>query len=311
MIYFLRFHAKEEYALTSEKKGMLAAGTAFTIFGFSYLFSKIALNIVEPMILLTLRFGLTVLVMQLLVSFRIVKLQLKGKKLLWPIVLGILQPVLYFVMENYGIKYTTTSFTGIIASISPIFTAVLGAVLLREKLTARQWLCITLSIAGVLMVSLGATGGQNTVGGCLCLLGAYLCGSLYTLLSRKLSKAYAPFDLTYIMFIVGFLFFLLLSLIQYGGHAPALMAEALSHGEVVLSIGYLGVLSSVIAYLLINYSLKHLPAARSNIFGNVSTVVSVLAGIFILHDPFSPIILIAFVLIFGGVWGVNAFAKKE
>ena len=100
--------------MSEEKKGMLAAGVAYSIFGLSYLFSKMALNVTEPMILLCVRFSVTVVILNLLVVFRVLKLNLRGKKLLAPILLGVLQPVLYFVLENYGLKYTTTSFTGII-----------------------------------------------------------------------------------------------------------------------------------------------------------------------------------------------------
>ena len=163
--------------MSDERKSMLAAGAAYCIFGLSYLFSKMALNITEPMILLCVRFSVTFIVLNILVCTRVLKLHLKGKNLTGPILLGILQPVLYFVFENYGLKYTTTSFTGIVSSISPIFTAIMGVVFLREKPNFKQWICIGLSIAGVLMVSLGSGGGEITLSGCVCLLIAYLLGS--------------------------------------------------------------------------------------------------------------------------------------
>ena len=62
--------------------------------------------------------------------------------------LGVLQPVMYFVFENYGLKYTTTSFTGIVSSVSPIFTAILGAIMLKERPNMKQWACIGISIVG-------------------------------------------------------------------------------------------------------------------------------------------------------------------
>ena len=87
--------------LSEDKKGMLAAAAAYTIFGLSYLFSKMALNITEPTILLCVRFSLTVITLNLLVVLRIFKLDLRGKNLLGPIGLGFLQPILYFILENY------------------------------------------------------------------------------------------------------------------------------------------------------------------------------------------------------------------
>jgi hypothetical protein len=116
---------------SEEQKGMLAATAAYVIFGFSYLFSKMALNVTEPFILLLARFTTTFLVLNLLVLTGVCKIRLKGKNLLAPILVGILQPCLYFVFENYGLAYTTTSFTGIDSSISPVFTIVLGALILK------------------------------------------------------------------------------------------------------------------------------------------------------------------------------------
>ncbi len=297
--------------LNEEKKGMLAAGGAYAIFGLSYLFSKMALNITTPEILLCLRFSVTVILLNLLVATGILKLNLRGKNLLPPILLGLLQPVAYFYLENYGLKFTTTSFTGMVAAINPVFTAILGAVCLREKPNGKQWLGILLSIGGVLLVSMQtASSGENTWLGCVCLVGAYFVGSFYSLLVRKLSKEFTPFELTYVMFTVGFVFFMGAAFAQYGGGAVSQMGAALSDGKFIVSILYLGGLSSVVAYMLANYSLAKLPVARSTIFSCMATVVSVLSGVIFMHDSFSLLSFIAFALILSGVWAVNRFADQ-
>lgn len=297
--------------MTEERKGMIAAAVAYSIFGLSYLFSKIALNVADTMILLCVRFSITFVVLNLLVLTRIMKLDLKGKNLLGPILVGIIQPVLYFVFENYGLKYTTTSFTGVTSAVSPIFTAIMGAVILREKPNLRQWICIGVSIVGVLMISLGTTSGSNTLLGCVCLLIAYFSGSFYSILVRKLSKDFSPFTLTYIMFTVGFVAFASWAFIQYGNQTVPMLADALSHKEFVISALYLGAAASVGAYMLANYSLSRLTVMRSTIFGSFSTIVSVLSGIVIMKDPFTPVSAISFVLIMVGVWGVNRFSSNK
>lgn len=291
------------------RKGMLAATATYTIFGLSFLFSKVALNITDPIILLWARFTLTYILLNLMLFTRISKISLRSKSLLGPILLGVFQPVLYFILENYGLKYTTTSFTGMIASISPVFTALLGAMLLKERPNAKQWLCITVSILGVLMVSLKSTGGANTPIGCICLVGAYLASSFYTLLSRRMSKDYTAFELTYIMFTVGFVFFTGWSFVQYRGAALPMMIDALSHREFTVAVVYLGVLSSVVAFTLMNYALARLPVARSAIFSSIATIVSLLAGVIVMHDEFTWISAVSFVLILFGVIGVNRFAE--
>lgn len=296
--------------MSGEKKGIIAAITAYIIFGLSYLFSKMALAITDPIMLLFARFTLTFILLNLLVATRLLKLNLKGKKLAGPILLGILQPVLYFVLENYGIKYTTTSFTGMIAAISPVLTAIMGAIFLRERPNAKQWLGIIISIAGVMMVSVKSTGGENTVLGCICLLAAYFLGSFYSLLVRRLTKEFTPFEVTYIMFTVGFVFFGGMAFVQNGANTLPIMGHALAQPEYIISVLFLGGLSSVVAYLLANYSLSKLPVAQSTIFSSITTIVSVLAGVIVMGDKFTVINLISFILILVGVWAVNHFAER-
>ena len=296
--------------MTNERKGMLAATVAYCIFGLSYLFSNEALDVVgDPIVLLSIRFAITFIALNVLVLTRVMKLELKGKNLLPAVALGIIQPVLYFIMENYGLMYTSTAFTGMVSSISPIFSAIMGAIMLRENPTPKQWGFIVLSILGVMMVSLGANEGQNTLFGCLCLLGAYLSGAFYSILVRKLSRTFSSFELTYIMFIVGFVFFGAFAFVQYGGETIQILSGAVTNGKFIGSALYLGILASVCAYMLVNYSLKTLPVARSTIFTSFSTVVSVVSGIVIRGDEFSLFSGIAFALMLVGVWGVNKFAR--
>jgi len=292
---------------TDEHKGMLAAAVAYTIFGFSYLFSKMALNVTEPLILLLARFSTTFVVLNLLVLTGVCKIRLQGKKLLYPVFVGILQPCLYFVFENYGLSYTTTSFTGMISAVSPILTAILGALFLKEIPNWKQWISIVISICGVLMVSLGGSGGKNTVIGCLCLILAYFIGSFYSLMIRRCSETFTPFELTYVMFTVGFVFFAVLTFCTYRGETLPMLTAALTQWKCILAVLYLGIGASVGAYFLANYSIARLPVARATIFNNLSTVVSVTAGVVFMGDPFTWVSAAAFVLIMCGIVGVNKF----
>ena len=296
--------------MNEQHKGMLAAFAAYTIFGLSFLFSKRALGVASPMVLLCVRFGVTLIALNLMVLFRAAKLELRGKKLGSAILLGLFQPVLYFILENYGLSYTTTSFAGMMSSVSPVLTSLLGVVMLRERPTVRQWIFIAASVAGVMLITLRPGGGQNTLVGCLCLVGAYFSGSVYTLLSRRLSSQFKPFDLTYVMFNVGFVFFACGAVVENGLQTPAVIAHALSHGAFVTGILFLSLASSVGAFLLINYALARLPVARAAVFNNLTALVSVLAGVLVMKDPFSPVSVVAFALILLGVWGVNRFAAE-
>ena len=73
------------------------------------------------------------------------------------------------------------------------------------------------------------------------------------------------------------------------------------------------ILSSVIAFQLINYMVTYFSAGRTLIFANLVPVISVLSGIVFMGDSFTPMQLIGVVIILLGVFGVscqNAVSPK-
>lgn len=73
-----------------------------------------------------------------------------------------------------------------------------------------------------------------------------------------------------------------------------------------ISIVYLSGVSSVGAFMLLNKALDVLEVARSLVFANITTVISVLAGVFFLKEQFSAIQAIGIVMVIVGVYGVNS-----
>lgn len=51
-------------------------------------------------------------------------------------------------------------------------------------------------------------------------------------------------------------------------------------------------------------------ASRSAVFANISTIVSIAAGVLVLHENFQLYHVIGSVMILVGVWGTNYYQKK-
>ena len=83
----------------------IAAITGNTLWGFSLLLSKTALNYAPTSILLSMRFIIAFLLMNLILLFKIERISLKGKNIL-PVLLLALNDVAYFYCESYGIALT-------------------------------------------------------------------------------------------------------------------------------------------------------------------------------------------------------------
>ena len=106
------------------------------------------------------------------------------------------------------------------------------------------------------------------------------------------------------MFALGTAVFLPLSLFENKGNLSEIFLP-LKNPLFIVSVFYLAVVSSVCAFLFINYSLNYIPAGRALVFSNFTTVISVLAGIFIMGDSFSLTQLFGIVVITLSVFGVS------
>ena len=286
----------------------LAGLLGYSIFGFSFLFSKIALGLTTPFVLLSVRFLTAFLVMNVLVLTGRMKLSLRGKPVKMLLLLGLVQPVVYFICENYGIALTFASFSGIMLSIIPIAGLAMGRLILKESCSAFQVVCAVLSIVGVVLTTVGGEVRFSPLGTAL-LAGAAVSAALFNVISRGTAKYFTAFERTYVMFALGSVVFTLVALVQNRRDLTALRAPLTAPwfwGAVL----YLAVVSSVCAFLLINFSVNYVSVAKISIFSNFTTVISVLAGIFLMKDTFSPVQLAGVVVIVLSVFGVS-LQKEE
>lgn len=283
------------------------------IFGFSFLFSKRALTVVSPFMLLSFRFLTAFTIMSILIALKVVKVSYRKKPIRWLVILALIEPVIYFVFETYGIKYTASSVGGLMIALIPIGVAVLGAYFLHEIPSKKQILSIIVSVSGVMLITvLGDSGtGETSLLGVMLLLGAVLSAGVFNIISRKISKYFTPMEITYFMMFEAAVVF---NAISIGSSLLkgeiSLYFQPLTNSTFISSILYLGILSSIIAYLLINYSLSKLPASRTSVFSNISTIVSILAGVVFLNESFQIYHLVGSVLILLGVWGTNHFVPQ-
>ena len=146
----------------TQTKAIFAALLGNTIFGFSFLASKVALGFVEPFVLVATRFCIALFVLVMLVLLKIVKIDLKGKPVGKLILLGVFQPVLYFVFESYGIANTSSSISGVLIALIPIVSFFTGSIFLKERFQVQQLFWAIISVLGVCILSVSG-GGENMI----------------------------------------------------------------------------------------------------------------------------------------------------
>lgn len=283
------------------------------IFGLSFLFSKKALSVADPITLLSFRFLSAFLVMTVLIAFKIIKVDYKNKPMKWLYILAVVEPIIYFIFETYGIQRTSSSLGGLMIALIPIIVTILAVYFLNEKPTTKQTLSIILSVAGVILIILmeSSSGEGSSVLGVLLLLVAVFAASFFNIISRKVSRYFTAIEATYFMMFLGALCFNGISIINHitNGNMASYF-EPLSSTTFITAIFYLGILSSIVAYFLINYTLSKMEASRSAVFANISTIVSIVAGVLFLKESFHFYHIIGAIMILAGVWGTNYFKSK-
>lgn len=293
-----------------------AAVTVAVIFGFSFLFTKGALFYLSPFQLLGLRFALAALSLTLLALGRVITLRIRLSHLPDLLKIALWQPVIYFICETYGVKFTSASESGVVIALVPVAVAVLSVFMLKEKITPGQGVCIGGAVAGVMLMALGGAAGENGessshLAGIFLLFGAVLAAGFYNILSRRAANIYTPLDITFVMMWLGALVFNAVGLTQsyLAGRLIDYIA-AMQQLPVITALLYLGLLSSVVAFFLLNYALSYLPASRAAVFMNLTPVVSVLAGVLFYRESLSLWQLAGGAFIVLGVWGTNYFAGE-
>ena len=289
----------------TQLKALLAAIVSHGAWGFSFLASRKGLDAAPVFVLLSHRFGLSFLVMNLLLLMGVGKVDLRGKALWKPILLGLMEPVVYFFGEQYGILHSNTSFSGVMIAMIPIVSTLAAAPVLGEKPTVGQLLFSLLSIGGVVGLGMmNRNSGQLDWIGVVALIVAVLSAGAYTLIGRGISRAYTPFERTYMMMGVGTAVFTPIALIQTRGSVTDYI-RPLGQPTYLAAILFLALVCSVACYFLSSYTITYMTVARKTVFSNLTTAVSVFAGVIFLHEPFTWFGALCCLVIFVGIYGVQ------
>ena len=296
---------------TSRKtRAYLATLGCHVLWGFSFMASRTGLDHVPVFQLLSHRFLLAFLAMNLLLLSGRFRVKLKGKPVGMLLLLGLMEPVVYFIGEQYGILHSSTIFSGVMIAMIPIAATLAAGPILKERPTAGQLLFSLVSVGGVIGIGLLSRGsGTLDFIGLAALIIAVASAAAYSLISRSQSVYFSPFERSYMMMGLGAAVFTPMALIQVKGDLSAFLAP-FAVRDYTLAILYLVIAASVVCYFLSGYALTYLTVAEESVFSNLTTAVSVFAGAVLLHEPFSWVSLVMCLLILIGIWGVQKTAPK-
>jgi drug/metabolite transporter (DMT)-like permease len=278
------------------------------VIGFSFLFVKLALTVSNPFDTLAHRFTVSFIAISIPVLLGRLELNVSLKDIRQILPLALLYPAMFFGFQIFGLMYTTSSEAGIILATTPIFTLFLATYFLKEKNSPRQNIFLAISVAGVIYIlAMKGTSFQHTqIAGTFLLLLSSFSFAGYSVLARPLTQQFKPLELTFIMLFIGFITFNFLALLRHGlAGTMAQYFQPLTNQVFLISILYLGVLSSLGTSWLSNYALSKIEASKMSVFGNLATLISMIAGVIFLQEQLAYYHIIGAIMIIAGILGTN------
>lgn len=207
--------------------------------------------------------------------------------------------------QAWALKYTLASHAGWLIASIPILVAGLMAAL-GERIGPYKIAAFLAGLAGTLLVVLSKSGGGlalPSTRGDLVFLGTCLAWAFYVLMSKKWLTAWTPAKATTLTMLVA-LATVLPPWFMRGG--PAEFAALTPRAW--LSLGYLSVFSSALAYLFWNNAVEGLGPVKSSYFVYLEPFSTLVSAYFLLGETASAAAFAGGLLILAGVYLVE---KKE
>ncbi len=214
---------------------------------------------------------------------------------------GICSGSLYFITENIALKLTTTGNVSLLASISPIFTTFLMALIYRQKIKFPVWLGSVIAFGGAacIIFSHGESLEVRPAGDLLALVAAF-SWAVYSVAIKRLIPLYSSFFITRKLFFYGVLTAIPLLLLQDAPTHFGILFD-LHQPHYILNFLFLVLMCSIAAYLIWNEVMKYLGPVAANNYLYLQPLVTMIAAYFVLGEKIYILGYIGCALIIGGL----------
>jgi drug/metabolite transporter (DMT)-like permease len=278
---------------------------AVTVWGASFVATKISLQYLTPSTVVWLRFSMGVIILGLAVALSRQFALPQGKDWIYFAFLGVVGITFHQWLQSNALETSEAGTSAWLVSTSPVFIALLGWILLKESLDWTKVFGILLAFCGVLVIAskgdLGSLlGGRFGAPGDKLILISAVTWSVFSALSRRgLKSQPASLMMLYVMFF-GWLF---TSLLFIRSRNILEISNLPFRGW--MSIVFLGIFCSGLAYIAWYGALKALGTAQTGAFLYIEPLVTVVVAFLILGEAVTIASLIGGVIILSGVWLVN------
>jgi drug/metabolite transporter (DMT)-like permease len=219
--------------------------------------------------------------------------------------LGITGGSVYFMAENAAMLYTTATNTSLIVCSCPLFAMLFVAMFYRhsEPIRRMQVLGSVIACMGMVVVVLnGHFVLHLSPKGDLLAFGACLCWAVYSLLVKAAIERYSTIFITRKVFFYG-----LLTIIPYYILNPSEITLFTIHYSlftlpVILNLLFLGVVASMLCYLVWNWVISKLGAVVATNWVYFNPITTIIFAWWLLHEQITVWFLLGTFLILLGMY---------
>lgn len=271
--------------------------------GSSYLFIKIGIESLTPLTLVAARVAIGAMV--LAVVMRLTRQALPRERRVYGhmVVVALLGIVIPFTLITWGEQTIDSGLAAILTGTVPLFAIILAALVLHdEPITVNRLVGLVVGFAGLVVLTSPSfgSGPGGTLPGVLALIGSSVSYGAAGVYARRTVSDVPP--LTNAFLEVGFAALITLVLALALDDPFATRIEA----STVLSVAWLGLIGSGLAFLAFFYLLGRWGATRTSLVAYVMPVVGVVLGVIVLRETVSLPVLIGMALIIAGVALANS-----
>lgn len=267
--------------------GMLLV-TAF-VWGSGFVVTAIALDYLTPFQVMAGRFILASIILSVLFAY---KFKSFTKAIVWKG--AILGTILFigFALQTVGLQFTTPSKNAFLTAVNVVIVPVIAYFIFKRKIDRHETIGSILAIIGIGFLTLQGTLTMN-IGDALSLACAvaFAFDIFYTNLFVQKEDA---ISLTIVQFYTASLLSVLIVFLQ--GDIPVSFER-----EAILSIVYLAVFSTTVAYVFQNVAFRYTTATKAAIILSLESFFGMLLSVLLLHEALTGRMVIGAILIMAAI----------
>jgi drug/metabolite transporter (DMT)-like permease len=295
--------------LTTKQKAYIALFLTSTIWGTTWVASKIGIQHVPALEIASLRQFIAGV---LLLSFFLLKGEKlpTGKQFLWLTMMAVLLFVSANGIATVALKHIPSGMGALVSALYPLSVVIIERLFFRNtKITIITFAGLLLGIGGIAVVFYDNAFANHSNGYlwgvCLALV-AMLSWSIGTIiLARSNTKLNPYYAAGWEMFISALI--IMVSLFISGDKIPLSQIPAQAWGVVV----YLVIMSNIITFIAFIYTMKHLEPAKAALYAYINPIVAIFTGSVLLSEKITWKIIAGSAITLIGVYLVNQSLRKQ